>query len=148
MVAEVRAFKIEITNLENKWAQFKADLQNATVPKKVKYRAIKGDIIDEMFAEAINNSAYAHLKIERISPGKYLFGTKKIIAKIVNNKLLIRVGGGFMSVEEFIDQYGRMELMKMIAENENDRGRADFIGHAEDVAHLGHMHDRNKSPTD
>lgn len=67
------------------------------------YRAIKGDLIDEMFAEAINNSPYTALKVVRIEVGKYLFGTKRIIAKIVNSKLVIRVGGGFMSVEEFID---------------------------------------------
>ena len=75
-----------------------------------------------MFAAAINNSAYQELKIVRLEVGKYMFGTKKIIAKIINNKLVIRVGGGYMSVEEFIEQYGRMELMKMIAAEEGLRG--------------------------
>jgi hypothetical protein len=31
-----------------------------------------------------------------------LFGSKNILAKIVNGKLLIRVGGGFMGADEFI----------------------------------------------
>ena len=31
-----------------------------------------------------------------------MFGTKKITAKIVNNQLVIRVGGGYMSVDQFI----------------------------------------------
>ena len=34
------------------------------------------------------------------------------MAKIVNGKLVIRVGGGYMSAGEFIDQYGPMEIMK------------------------------------
>ena len=66
-----------------------------------------------MFAKHIN-AANLDLPIKRISAGKYLFGTKNIIAKIVNGKLLIRVGGGFMSAEEFIEQYGRMEMIKLM----------------------------------
>lgn len=81
-----------------------------------------------MFAAAINETAYVGLKIVRLEQGKYMFGTKKILAKIINNKLVIRVGGGYMSVEEFIEQYGRMELMKMLATEDggirdNSRGR-------------------------
>jgi hypothetical protein len=42
------------------------------------------------------------LTLKRIHEGKYLFGTKTIQAKIINEKLVIRVGGGYMSAEEFI----------------------------------------------
>lgn len=42
-----------------------------------------------------------------------MFGTKRISVKIVNDKLLIRVGGGYMSVDEFIEQYGKMEMLKL-----------------------------------
>ncbi len=41
--------------------------------------------------------------MQRLSEGKYLFGTKKIIAKIVGGVLVIRVGGGYMSADEFIE---------------------------------------------
>ena len=41
-----------------------------------------------------------------------MFGTRQIIAKIVNNKLMIRVGGGFMTIDEFITQYGPIEMLK------------------------------------
>lgn len=43
-----------------------------------------------------------------------MFGTKKILAKIINGKLVIRVGGGYMNAEEFIDQYGKVEMMKLM----------------------------------
>jgi hypothetical protein len=58
------------------------------------------------------------LNVKRLGPGKYLFGTKNIMAKIINGKLVIRVGGGYMSADEFIEQYGKMEMMKMIRQEE------------------------------
>ena len=40
------------------------------------------------------------------------------MAKIINGKLVIRVGGGYMSAHEFIEQYGKMEMMKMMRQEE------------------------------
>jgi hypothetical protein len=48
-----------------------------------------------------------------------MFGTKKILAKIINGKLVIRVGGGYMNAEEFIEQYGKIEMMKLMKMEEN-----------------------------
>jgi hypothetical protein len=42
-----------------------------------------------------------------------LFGTRKIYAKILNGKLVIRVGGGYMVIEEFISTYAEKELIKL-----------------------------------
>lgn len=52
------------------------------------------------------------MNVVRLGPGKYLFGSRNIICKIVNGKLLVRVGGGFMSADEFIEQYGKIEMLK------------------------------------
>ena len=41
-----------------------------------------------------------------------MFGEKKIFAKIVNGKLIIRVGGGYMNIDEFMQHYGMMELAR------------------------------------
>jgi hypothetical protein len=35
-----------------------------------------------------------------------MFGTRQIMAKIINGKLVIRVGGGFMLIDEFLLTYG------------------------------------------
>lgn len=51
--------------------------------------------------------------VRRLGEGFYLFGTRKIYAKVLNNKLVIRVGGGFMSFTEFIDTYAMVELKKI-----------------------------------
>lgn len=42
-----------------------------------------------------------------------MFGTKKIFAKIINGKLVIRVGGGYMGIDEFIKVYAEQELLKV-----------------------------------
>jgi len=51
--------------------------------------------------------------VRRLGDGFYLFGTRKIFAKVLNNKLVVRVGGGFMSFTEFIDTYALVELKKI-----------------------------------
>jgi hypothetical protein len=51
--------------------------------------------------------------IKKLYEGYYLFGTKKIYAKIMNGKLVIRVGGGYMIIEEFIATYEEPELLKL-----------------------------------
>lgn len=80
--------------------------------KKTQYRPIKGDLVDELIAKYINGMT-CPLPIKRLGDGNYLFGTKKIYAKIMNGKLVIRVGGGFMSIEEFIATYADFEITKV-----------------------------------
>ena len=53
------------------------------------------------------------MPVRRLGDGFYLFGTRKIFAKVLNNKLVVRVGGGFMSFTEFIDTYALVELKKI-----------------------------------
>ena len=82
--------------------------------KQIKlYKPVRGDVVDEMFAGYLNKAKLT-IDVQRISASNYLFGSKKILAKIMNGKLVIRVGGGYMSAEEFIEQYGKIEMMKMM----------------------------------
>lgn len=57
-----------------------------------------------MMAKYINECPYM-VPIERISEGNYMFGNRKAYGKIMNGKLIIRVGGGYMTIEEFLKQY-------------------------------------------
>lgn len=61
--------------------------------------------MDKMLAEILNRLGI-NLPIKRLGGGYYMFGTKKIFCKIINGKLVVRVGGGYMGIEEFIQQYG------------------------------------------
>ena len=49
----------------------------------------------------------------RESEGVYQFGTKRIGVKVAKDKIEIRVGGGFLSIDEFLDQYTPAELEKL-----------------------------------
>jgi hypothetical protein len=49
----------------------------------------------------------------RESDGVYRFGTKRVAIKCENNNIKIRVGGGYLSIEEFIDQYTPIEIEKL-----------------------------------
>lgn len=42
-----------------------------------------------------------------------MFGSKKIYAKVMNNKLVVRVGGGYMDMNEFITTYAESERLKL-----------------------------------
>jgi hypothetical protein len=67
-------------------------------------------------AEYINNYPdRSRLKIMfmRESEGIYCFGTKKIYVRVEQGKIIIRVGGGYLSIDEFLDIYTPVELEKL-----------------------------------
>lgn len=90
------------------------DLNSQLEGREVKqtYKAVKGDLVDELLAKYIN-LANCPVPIKRLGGGYYLFGTRKIYAKILNDRLVIRVGGGYMIAEEFIATYAEQELIKL-----------------------------------
>jgi hypothetical protein len=50
----------------------------------------------------------------RESEGVYQFGQRRINIKVEKgNRILIRVGGGFMNIEDFIQKYSQQELEKI-----------------------------------
>ena len=54
-------------------------------------------------ANYINNAHDNNaLPIKRVSAGIYLIGSRKVTAKIMAGKLVVRVGGGYTSVEEYV----------------------------------------------
>ena len=81
-------------------------------PQKINYRAIKGDLVDELIAKYINETQ-CPLPVKRLGDGNYLFGTKKVFAKILNGKIIIKVGGGYMSIDEFMQSYQDFEVSKV-----------------------------------
>jgi len=77
------------------------------------YIPAKNDLVDKKLAEYINNYPDRQkLKIMfmRESEGVYQFGTKRVMVRCVRDKIEIRVGGGYLSIDEFLDQYTPTEL--------------------------------------
>ena len=80
------------------------------------YIPVKEDSVDKKLAEFINNyPERSKLKIMfmRESEGVYHFGTKRVAVKVENHGIKIRVGGGYLSIDEFLDQYTPVELEKL-----------------------------------
>jgi len=73
----------------------------------------KDDTVDRMLGGYINGRPEDDpLKIMflRESEGVYRFGSKRVYIKTEKGgKIVVRVGGGFMGIEEFIDQYSFQE---------------------------------------
>ena len=77
------------------------------------YIPVKQDSIDKKLAEYINNFPERQkLKIlfMRESEGVYQFGTKRVSVRVDMDRINIRVGGGYLSIDEFLDQYTPVEL--------------------------------------
>ena len=112
----------QITEMTEEREEFfnKLDLARTKIEKALKvvtvrprkYRATKGDSVDEMLANVLNIKN-CEIPISRVSEGWYMFGSKKIYTKIMNNKLVCRVGGGFMNMDEFISTYAESERLKL-----------------------------------
>jgi hypothetical protein len=98
---EIQAYKDKIFDLQSKIAV---------------YIPVKQDTIDKKLAEYINNFPERQkLKIlfMRESEGVYQFGTKKVSVRVDMDRINIRVGGGYLSIDEFLDQYTPVELQKL-----------------------------------
>lgn len=103
-------------DIEEQYAEMRKEVFKI---KQIKlYKPVRGDVVDEMFAGYLNKAKLA-IDVQRISASNYMFGTKKILAKIINGNLVIRVGGGYMNAEEFIEQYGKIEMMKIMKMEEH-----------------------------
>lgn len=50
----------------------------------------------------------------RLQPGIYSFGSKKVCVKVENQKINIRIGGGYMRINEFLEKYTTIELDRSI----------------------------------
>ena len=80
------------------------------------YIPAKNDPVDVALGAFINNYPdRKKLKIMfmRESEGVYEFGSRRVMVKVEKNKILIKVGGGFLSIDEFLDQYTPTELEKL-----------------------------------
>merc|ERR1712096_151983 len=80
----------------------------------------KNDVIDRKLAEFINDKPERYKfrdMFVRETPGIYMFGSKKIAIRYENDKIICRVGGGFLQIEEFLTVYAPIEMDKELKSN-------------------------------
>ena len=84
---------------------------------QVIYIAHKTDKIDQCLGNYINRypeRSKMNIAFLRESEGVYQFGQKRVYVKVeMGNRILVRVGGGFMGIDEFIAQYTPEETEKI-----------------------------------
>jgi hypothetical protein len=81
------------------------------------YIPTEGDKIDKQLADIINNSSTntdatinkSKMLFVREAEGVYSYCKKKVLIKNEKDRLIIRVGGGYMSLEEFIDTFNPLQ---------------------------------------
>lgn len=103
----------EIKNLQIELAQI---LNKRTPVKFSIYKPVKGDEVDLKLAEMINIHG-SPVPWVRESSGNYKYGSKKVNVKYLRNNLIIKVGGGSMNFEEFVETYEDIELAKLNFQN-------------------------------
>ena len=108
LLKQLKDAEVEIETLKN----YIIDLKQRIAV----YIPVKDDPIDNKLAEFINNYPdRQRLKIMfmRESEGVYQFGTKRVAIRVEKDKINIRVGGGYLLIDEFLDQYTPGELEKL-----------------------------------
>ncbi|OMJ92902.1 hypothetical protein SteCoe_4238 [Stentor coeruleus] len=87
------------------------------------YVPLRGDYIDNTLANYLNSRQnYCGVPFVRLDSGVYLFGTKRVIIRIENVGIVIRIGGGFLKIEDFINATAPIELNKL-KDKERDQER-------------------------
>jgi len=80
------------------------------------YIPVREDPIDKKLAEYINNypdRSKFKIMFMRESSGIYQFGSRKIYVRVEKDRIIIRVGGGYLTIDEFLDIYTPIELEKI-----------------------------------
>ena len=98
MLKQIKGDEEEIAHLKTYILELKA--------RVAIYVPVRDDPLDMKVAEYINNYPdRAKLKIMfmRESSGVYAFGNKRINVEVQQNKIKVRIGGGYLSIDEFID---------------------------------------------
>ena len=89
------------------------------------YHAAKGDDIDLKLGQFLNTfpeREKMRIMFLRESEGVYQFGQKRVYIKIEKgDTILVRVGGGYMQIKEFMEKYTLSEVDKIERHDVMDR---------------------------
>lgn len=108
LVGNLKKAEVEIGTLREYIAELKRRI--------AVYVPIDDDLVDNKLAEYINNFPDCNqLKVMfmRESEGVYHFGTRRIYIKVEQGKIIVKVGGGFLTIDEFLDIYMPLENERM-----------------------------------
>ena len=67
--------------------------------------------VDKIMREKYEIYDIPYFKLDK--KGNYVFGTKKISTKILNNALVVRVGGGYVGIDEYFEKHAEIERIRV-----------------------------------
>ena len=82
------------------------NIQSNVEDKLFIYKANMNDAIDLKLAAYINKAPLrlrSKMHFEREAPGVYRFARKKVFMKLEGETIVLRVGGGFLTMDEFVN---------------------------------------------
>lgn len=107
------------------------------------YMPDKNDVLDVAMGEYVNTRPnFLEVPFVRIEPGVYLFGSKIVKVKYQNNRIIMCMGGGFMSIDEFISIFTPQELEKL-----KERKKFDQTSSMKAMIQESLMYINNEGPT-
>ena len=120
---------------------------------KPSYFAVKDDVVDQALSEYINSRPQPlEVNFIREDQGTYLFGSKRVFIKIENGKIiskiyLVRVGGGYMRIDEFVEFYTPLEVEKLDERKKFENGpvRNNSLGKLGSMRNLYIVTDRSRN---
>jgi len=116
IIDSIEVHEEELTHLKDAMAEVKR--------RNPPYLAVETDPLDKAIGEYMNSRAEAiQIPFVREAPGRYTFGTRKVQIKFLEGKLVVRIGGGYRDIEEFLELYLPIELEKF-----EGKGIAKVIG--------------------
>lgn len=99
-------------------------LYNDYRSRLTQYNPLNSDSLDQIMSDFINmHPERQHLRILFVREGEgwYQFGTKRVNVKCENNLLKVRVGGGFCTIDDYVDQNLPFEVARL---NNDNSGRS------------------------
>lgn len=97
----------------------------------IKYCPVEGDKVDKHLADIINTVDQrsdsllnkAKMLFVREAEGVYTYCKKKVLIRNEKERLIIRVGGGYMSLDEFIDTFNPFQNWRPKGQRHNGLNR-------------------------
>ena len=86
--------------MDEKYEQLRNEIFEIDQIQPYKFSSRKIDV-DEVFSRFLKKHKLTS-EVQKISQGKYIWNQSKILVRMINERIIIRVGGGYMNVEEFV----------------------------------------------
>ena len=116
LLERLKEMEIQLTSSLTTIVKLRAELESLKNGEAI-YIGKKGDRLDMQLARAINQYPEREkMKILfiRESEGVYHFGSKRVYIRIgKGDQVMVRVGGGYMKIDDFIEQYTMSEVEKI-----------------------------------